>query len=733
MKKYIKPLILTLAAASASCLLAACPREKSNVDYVNMHIGTDGANKTEYGGTTPAVGAPFAMTQWGASTRRNKISRTIYHASDDSIIGFIATHQPAIWMGDYAFLTIMPQLDTPVFNVQKRAAKFDKPSEKSTPYFYEVSYGSEKKKITVRLTATSRCGVFGISYPEGGKPVLVIEASRGIDGGGGVEIDPEKRQIRVFNTERQDAHLGPELKNLAGYYVMDFDSPFVKFGVSNGESLFDKKTLSATKAEKKSVYAYVEFPATARNVEVRIGSSFIDYAQAKANMAREIKGKTFDRIANNVRTMWSEYLDKIEIDASEDDKVMFYTSFFRTLQYPREFSEYGRYYSAFDDKIHNGVSYNAYSMWDTFRAEHPWLQIVAPERVDDMMTALVQMFDECGWIPKWPNPSFTNIMIGTHADAIIADAYINGFRKFDARKAYQALLKDAKTPPRNDTKKRWGDRDLWDSDGYEARGGLTYYLKNGYVANDITREAASRTLEFALDDFCVAQMAKALGNTADYAKFLAQSKNYKNIYNPATAFFHAKNLDGSFAKSPNDGFTEVSKWNYRFCVMQDPHGLVELMGGNENYIKNLDEVFDGNHYSHDNEPAHHYAYMYNYANRLDKTQARIPDILRKNYKTATDGLSGNDDCGQMSAWYLFSSLGFYPVCPASGEYALGIPLFKSAKIRLANGKTLKILAPETGREKTLTNVSFDGKTLETPFIKVRDIFNGGTLEFKKAK
>ena len=348
----------------------------------------------------------------------------------------------------------------------------------------------------------------------------------------------------------------------------------------------------------------------------------------------------------------------------------------------------------------HGVSYNAYSLWDTFRAQHPWLLLTNPDRVNDMITSLTQMYKEGGWIPKWPNPTYTNIMIGTHADAVIGDAYVNGFRGYDLQEAYKAIRKNAFSPPRNDESFRWGDRHFWNG-GYEARGGLTNYIKSGYVASDKTNESVAATLEFAMDDYCIAQMAKGLGYMEDYNLLMQRSQNYKNLFNPQTGFFQARKSDGSWDKS-DAGFTEGGSWTYRFCVMQDAPGMIELMGGKEQFVKNLDENFDKGHYRHDNEPGHHYVYLYDYCDRLDKIQERIPEILAANYKNKPDGLSGNDDCGQMSAWYLFSSLGFYPLTPASGEYALGIPHFKEVTLKLADNKQLKITAKDPDKNKLLT-------------------------------
>ncbi len=713
--------------------------KKENIDYVNMFIGSRGSHftqNTEYGGTTPAVSSPFGMTQWCATTRVNCISKTMYHYDDTNLIGFMATHQPCVWMGDYGYVTFMPQCEVR-FEAIERAQKIDKNKEVATPYYYELTFEDYPNgAIKTQLTGTSRCGFVKASYPKNSKATFLIEVTRGL-GEGHFSIDKKNRIVRVYNAENHEKHISPKLKNLRGYYVFKFNKDIKDFIVYHHSRFSKDKSIKTS----NPLAANVVFADGTDDVEVRIGSSFISYEQAEQNLEKEIADKSFAEVRNDVKKQWSSYLDKVNIEgASLKEKTMFYTSLFRTLQYPREFSEYGRYYSAFDDKVHNGVSYNAFSLWDTFRAQHPWLQIIAPERVSDMMQALVQMYEESGWYPKWPNPSFTNIMIGSHADTVIADAYINGFRNFNVQKAFEGMKKSGTTPPKDDLKKDWRDvnrirvpehHTKWERDGYEARGGLTNYLKLGYVAADYTRESVSRTLEFALSDYCIAQMAKVMGKKDEYNYFIKQSQNYKNLYNNRTSFFHARNSDGSFHKNPNEGFTEVNNWNYRFCVMQDVQGLINLMGGEQNFIKNLDAVFDEKHYRHDNEPSHHYAYLYNYCNRLDKTQLIIPSIIKKNYSAMPDGLSGNDDCGQMSAWYLYSCLGFYPVCSASGEYALGIPQFKRITVDLANSKKLEILADKIDSEKVLTNVSFNGKKLDTPFIRIKDIFNGGILVFDK--
>ncbi len=344
------------------------------------------------------------------------------------------------------------------------------------------------------------------------------------------------------------------------------------------------------------------------------------------------------------------------------------------------------------------------------------------------------MYDEGGWMPKWPNLTYSNIMIGTHADAVIADAYVKGFRDFDLDKAYLAMYKNAMTPPDGDDAKNWGDRAVWTS--YEGRGGLSYYKKLGYVPADKTNESVSRTLEFAYDDFCLAQIAKAVGKDDDYKMFMNRSKNYTNVYNKETAFMQPKLLDGTFYTGDHwkyRAFTEGSPWTYLFCVMQDVDGLVNLMG-KETFTSRLDENFNAGHYRHSNEPGHHYAYLYNYVDQTSKTQKKVSEILSEKYLNKPDGLCGNDDCGQMSAWYIFSSMGFYPICPGSEEYAIGAPLFDKITLHLnpnESDKTFTIVAHNQSPENIyVRSIKLDGKILDKSFINHSDIVNGKLLEFE---
>lgn len=723
-----------LLVALFLCFVPVVTFAKDNLRYVNMMIGSDGANPTEYGGTTPAVAAPFAMTQWCATTRQNAIGRTVYHYSDPTLIGFQACHQPAIWMGDYGFMTLMPQ--TQKLKLQDRGARLNHNLEKATPYYYSLRYpgdAASTELITTELTATSRAAQLRISYPATERALLFIEAGRNAEGG--IEILPERNEIRVYNTEQMNAEdiayagIGPRAPHFSGYYVIHFSQPFAGYGTWHDTTTNDLQR----SAKGSHCGGYVSFAPGTTLVEVRLGSSFISYGQAETNLNHEIPLKQkFAKTCELVRSQWSAYLNKVNIESNDTAALTnFYTALFRTLQYPREFSEYGRYYSAFDGKVHQGVSYNDYSLWDTFRAEHPWLQLIAPERVADMMQSLVQMYAEGGWLPKWPNPTYTAIMIGSHADAVIADAYVNGFRGFNLEKAYEALRKDAFQAPDGDGQLWWGDRARWQG-CYESRGGLTNYLRRGWVASDKTAESVSRTLEFALDDYCVAQMAKGLGHSEDYDTLMRHARNYRHLYRPETGFFNARKQNGDW-DSPDAGFTEGAKWTYQFCAMQDVPGLIRLMGGKEKFIEQLNRNFDEGHYMHSNEPGHHYAYLYDYCDRLDLVQQCLPRIISDNYHNVIDGLSGNDDCGQMSAWLLFSSLGFYPVASASGEYALGIPAFSKITMKLAHGRKLTVTAEPHAAGEPLTAVYWNGTRLTRPFLAVAELQKGGTLEFKRQR
>ena len=726
--------ILIMTCAS----LAQAQTQNQAVDYVNPLIGTAYAGFKEGlggGGTMPCVGTPFAMTNFVAQTCENKISRMPYVYEDTQIMGFLATHQPTVWMGDYGYVSVMPQVGELKVLPDQRALNFSHSDEISKPHYYAVTLQAADKTIKGEIAAASRCGLFRFTFPASEQSHLIVQAINNTDSRkpfqGYVKIDPDKNEVTGYNPDQKCSHLVRTLDNFKGYFVIQFNKPIEACGTWNGDQIQE----GATEQQGKRMGAYVTFK-TARDeqIMVRLGTSFISLEQARENLSREIPDWDFDRRVQGTRDIWQEALCRIGIDgATKDQKAIFYTAMFHTMQFPREFSEYGRYYSAFDDKIHQGISYNDFSLWDTFRAAHPLYHFIQPERVNPMIQSLIQMYQEGGWIPKWPNPTYTNIMIGTHADSVIADAYVKGFRDYDANLAYEAIRKDAFQPPDCDTQRRWGDRE--EGPYYEARGGLTYYHSLGYVPEDRTAESVSRTIEFGYDDFCVAQMAALLGREDDYKRLMQFSQNYRNLYNPQTGFFAPRLFNGNWDSQRDRGFTEGDPWTYRFGALHDVEGMIQLMGGEASFASALTENFEAGHYRHDNEPGHHYIYLFDYCGQPWKTQEWVrKHTSEENFRNAPIGINGNDDCGQMSAWYIFSVMGFYPVTPGSDLFAIGAPQFSKMTLHLThNGtpKTVEIIANHQSQEnKYVRSIELDGVPLKKPFIRYSQIMNARKLIFE---
>jgi predicted alpha-1,2-mannosidase len=710
-------LFASLIAVAADRGLGQSPTDA--VDRVNPYIGT-GSGKIGYGGTMPFVTPPFGMTDWTPQTRQNKLSVVSYKYEDTTISGFIGTHQPAIWMGDYGYVTLMPEIGALKTTPETRKLPFTHKDEIARPDYYSVWMDAgDSKRIRTEMTATERCAYMRFTFPAGTDSKVIVEAARpGIAGMTAVSFG--NSEIEGYNPDRVDAGLGPfKLPNFKGYFVVQFRQKF------KGAGVYDPKSKPAAEATG----AYAKFTTTEGEVvEARIGTSFISIDQARANLKAEIPEWDFEGVRKKLRADWNDKLSRVSVEGANEDEVKTVTTaLYHALLYPRIFSEQGRYYSAFDDKVHTGESYNAYSIWDTFRAENSLLTLVAPERIPGMVTALLNDYKEGGWMPKWPNPSYTNIMIGTHADSLVAEAINKHFKGFDYDLAWKAVYKDAMTPPDDDTQHKWLDREPHTP--YEARGGLTYLKQLGYVPTDKTAESASRTLEDSYDDWCVAQVAKALGKTKDYEFFLHRSLNYQHLFNKETGFMQGKKSDGSWA-DPKDGWTEGDHWVYTWAVMQDIPGLIELMGGRDAYNSRLDEHFRGGHNVHSNEPSHHYPYLYDYSGAAWKTQAKVREVANAEYANLPSGIDGDDDCGQMSAWYFFTALGFYPVNPASGDYMVGSPLFKKMTLRLANGKILTVIAENNSDKNVyIQSATLDGKVLDKPVIRYDQIMAGATLKF----
>ncbi|KAL0948846.1 hypothetical protein HGRIS_008967 [Hohenbuehelia grisea] len=571
------------------------------VDHVNPLIGNGGVIPSHTGGMIPSTAPPFAMTRWVAQTRQNYVSVPPYILNDTSIHGFQGTHQPAIWMGESGPAIVVPGAGTirPVF--EDRGMAFDKAKEITTASYYSVELGGQ---ILAEQSATSRVGHLRFTFTNTSTPFVLLEATRSSVIGhsdptnttlpvGTINIDPHKREITGSNPERQDWIIGPlstPAKNFKGYFCARFDRPFASWGTATNGTIHRGET----QRTGTQLSGFATFSQDESVVNVRVGVSFISVDQARRNLDAEIRdGTTLEATARRTRAAWAEKLDRIQIEgATEKQKNIFYTAFFHTLQYPYETSEEGRYYSGFDDTIHNGPSYNGYSIWDTYRAEWAWLILFAPERMPGMITSMLNDYVEGGWLPKWKNIVETNIMVGTHADSQIAEAVVKGIRGFDMDLAYQAVLKDALVPPVNDGNISYGDRQ--ENVDYEVRAGLsTVYADKGWVANDIHSEAGSRTLDYAYDDYAISRFAEVTNKSSD-AEFF-RNRGLENpfvLFNSETGFMESRNANGSWA-GPDAGWTEGDKWIYTFDVVQNVPKLAAKRGGNASFVSFLDQHFDG--------------------------------------------------------------------------------------------------------------------------------------------
>ncbi len=695
-------LFLALLAIALPRFFASQEAKKPLVFYVDTRIGT-GAD----GRCFPGVSLPFGMTAWTPQTRREDLP---YHYDDKKIQGFRGTHFPSgSCMGDYGCIGITPLVGELKTLPQERASSFDHSREIALPHYYSVILTDYA--IKAEITATTYCGFFRFTFPKTDEAYLLIDNPLG---SGFIKINPEKGEVVGYNNYR-----------FKGYFYARFNKPFSEFGTFKGKEIH-KGSLSE---EGDGAGVYLRF-STAPNepVLVKIGTSFISEEQARRNLEKEIPSWDFERIVAQGEGIWERKLRKIEIEGTDEEKKIFYTALYHCLLLPRRFDEDGYYLSPFDGKIHKGSYYEDYSLWDTYRAEHPLLVLLEPEEDRKMIEGLLRIYGEGGWMPKWPNPRYTNVMIATHADSVIADAYVKGIRGFDVKKAYQAMYKDAMVPG-GETPAGY----------YEAREGIEFYKKLGYCPVDKVGEAVSNTLEGAYDDYCVAQMAKAVGRMDDYRYFLERSLNYRNVFDPETGFMRGRKSDGTWVKEcdPTVGypwFTEANAWIYTFYVPHDVQGLINLIGGRERFVDLLDRFFREGHFDPGNEPSMQAPFMFDYAGAPWKTQEWIRNTMERLFKATPDGIPGNDDCGQMSAWYIFSALGFYPVCPAQPTYQIGSPMIKRAIVHLGTGKDLEIIAHNVSKtNKYIQKAELNGKPLNRPWFWHSEIAKGGKLVFWMGK
>lgn len=704
--------------------LISCAQEGAgNLDYVNPLIGTKGEG-SQYGGMMPMAGVPFGSAQWVPMTRLTEVGILSYNESDSLLLGYIAARQPAIWMGEWGQVSFQPRLDAPVLDYGGRGQEIEE--QVYTPYRGHVCAGG----ISTDYAALDHASVFEFSDAAH----LVIDASRITHKAqsdpnphpGHIEFAKDGRSAYGWNEDRFDAHHTSPKPNFKGYFYMEFSRPFVDSGVTgDGED---------------ETQGFVTFKESGKPLTVRVGLSLISVEQARENLRLEVGRKSVAQVSAAAKKRWEEKFAVLDIKASDDIKTIFYTGLYHAMLYPRRIDEYGRYYSAFDDSIHEGVMYNCWSMWDTYRAEHPLLTLIAPERIDDMMQSLVEMYHEGGWLPKWPNPSYTGIMIGSPAETILAEAWTKGFRGFDLDEAYAAVKKNATVPQSTDHDFDWRDRGCF-GDTPETRGGLDNYQSIGYVAGDETRESVSRTQDFGLQDLAAAVLADATGHSDDAEYFRARSYNYKNLWNAEQGMFLPRTVSGEWMEPTRYQYCECTQYTAMWCVPYDVDGVVELMGGRDVYEQRLDEFFDvwfwkperGNKSIHGNETSHHIAYLYNRIGVPEKTQFRVREIMSRSYSTNRKGFDGNEDCGQMSAWYILSSMGLYMMNPADGWYDIGSPCVDEATLKIGAPYAPAVLHVTTegqGSDKyKVSKVTFNGREIADWRIHHSDLIKGGELHF----
>jgi predicted alpha-1,2-mannosidase len=721
--------------------------QQKPVDYVNPLMGTDSKMELSNGNTYPAIGLPWGMNLWTPQTNVMG-DGWAYQYDAEQIRGFKQTHQPSPWMNDYGQFAIMPGSGKMVFDQNDRASWFSHKSEVSKPHYYSVYLAD--CDITTEITPTERAAMFRFTFPENDSSFIVIDA---LDRGSYVKVFPEERKI-VGYTQR---YARGKLTNFKNWFVIYVDKDIAFYSITENGKLAGTSTGSATKKDESTSNhsgLVIGFKTKkGEQVHLKVASSFISEEQAVLNLEREIGKRSFDEVKTSAEQIWNEKLGKIEVSGGSDEQMRtFYSCLYRTLFFPNKLYEIdgsGKevHWSPYNGKILPGKMFGGTGFWDTFRALYPLLNLVYPEINREMQEGLVNDYLEGGFLPEWSSPGYADIMIGNNSASIVADAYIKGLRGYDIEKLYEALLHGA------------------NNEGPVSavgREGVEYYNKLGYVPYDVKiNENAARTLEYAYDDFAIYQLAKKLNKPQEEIDLYAKRcQNYRNLFDPSTGLMRGKNENGEFQSPFNpfkwgDAFTEGNSWHYTWSVFHDVQGLIDLMGGKQQFVSKLDSVFslppvyddsyyggmiheikemqiaNMGQYAHGNQPIQHMIYLYNYAGSPEKAQYWVREALNRLYQPTPDGYCGDEDNGQTSAWYVFSALGFYPVCPATDEYILGAPLFKSAVIYLENGKRIVLNAPQNSVEnKYVSSLAVNKKQYTKLYLKHSELMTGVTLDFK---
>ncbi len=714
--------------------------------YVNPLIGTaktttiaglrHGSGTEQNAMVQPSVTMPFGMTNWSPQTNNvEKKCTSSYYYKDSIMTGFRGSH----WLSgscsqEYGSFAVMPVSGELVCSPFKRGSAFTHEDETSSPYYYKVNLLDYN--IVTEMSATTRCGIFQFTFQNEGMGHIMINPNSD-ENEGFIEVIPEKNEIVGFNPVHRIYQGWGKRAGFSGYFVMKVERNPDSFGVYSNDDIFSGQS---TIENQPNLGAYFSFNVKkGETIRVKIGSSFVSIEQARNNLNAEIPDYNFSKVQKELKKEWDNMLSKIEVEGdSYDDKVKFYTAMYHSFQQPRIYNDVDGTYPRFDgnaqiDTICNGNYYCDFSVWDTYRALHGLYNLIIPEQNADMVRSLLTMAKIGGWMPIFPKwNSYTAAMIGDHVTSIIAEAFVKGVVDL-SEEDYQILKHNANETPVNYAEY---------ADG-KGRRALPSYLKYGYIPlEDSVKEAfhkneqVSRTLEYSYDDFALAQIAKKMGKTEDYNYFMKRAQNYRNVFDPAVNNMNGRYADGSFYK----GFirdqhmsfiTEGTPWQYNWYVPHDVEGLIELMGGNDAFNANMDEFFEVGQYWHGNEPSHQTPYLYNYSGQPWKTQKIVANTMNEEYGIGPGGLSGNDDAGQMSGWYVLGALGFYPVCPALPEYQICGPKFKKIVITLKDRKQMVINAPNYSKENIyIQKMTINGIENNSNSITHKELVEGGELHFE---
>lgn len=728
----------TILIVGAALLLASCVQQKesfSPVDYVNPLMGTESTYAFSHGNTYPAVAVPWGMNFWSPQTGENG-SGWMYTYTDSLIRGFRQTHQPSPWINDYGTFSIMPLSGVLKMDHKERGVPFSHTQEEAAPYSYSVTFANG---LRTELSATSRGAVFEVTFPQDSAQYIVVDA---YNGGSALTIDRENRCV----TGVARNHNGGVPDNFANYFRIEFSHPIAEEGVYDGDTLMRHRTT----LESDYTCAYLRFNVPAgEKLTVRTASSFISPAQALVNFSREVGGKSLAQVREEARKQWNSYLGRIEAEGGSEEQLRtFYSCLYRTLLFPREFYEFDAqgkpvYYSPYNGKIQDGYMYTDNGFWDTFRAVHPLFTLLYPEVSERVTQSILNAYDESGFMPEWASPGHRECMIGNNSISLLTDAWMKGIRTICPEKALEAMIHqtEARHPGISSV----------------GRDGFGYYDRLGYVPYPEVHEATAKTLEYAYADWCVARFADSIGRKEIADTYYRKALNYRNLYYPDYGFMWAKDANGkwrdAFDSTEWGGpFTEGSSWHWTWSVLHDPEGLSRLMGGHTAMEARLDSMFtapntynygtygfviheiaemvalDMGQYAHGNQPVQHAIYLYDYIGRPWKTQKHVREVMDKLYHSGSKGYCGDEDNGQTSAWYVFSAMGFYPVCPGVPEYAMGSPPFPKLTLHLPDGKNFTVKAEgNSPANRYIGKALLNESEFTRNYLTHRELTSGGEL------